>query len=132
MIFIIGGNSQGKLNFAKKLLHVQDENIMDGENCSFDQAFDKPVLNKLHLLIKRMTEAGADPWQMIMDGMNTNPSITVICDELSTGVIPVKREERAMQEKVGRIQSEIAARAEKVYRVYCSLPILIKGNEDGV
>jgi adenosylcobinamide kinase/adenosylcobinamide-phosphate guanylyltransferase len=130
MIFILGGNSQGKLDFARSLLRFPAENVTDGENCGLTEAFDKPVLNKLHLLIKRLLESGTDPWETIRAGIERNPDMTIICDELSCGVVPVGKEERELQEKVGRIQCEIAKRAEKVYRVFCSLPVLLKGKED--
>ncbi|NLI92678.1 MAG: hypothetical protein GX434_10875 [Peptococcaceae bacterium] len=131
MIFIIGGNSQGKLEFAKGLLGLQDGSIADGEECSFHHAFDKPVLNKLHMLIKRVLAEDIDPMEFVMAGIERNPSITVICDELGSGVVPVNQADREIQEQVGRIQCSIAKKAEKVYRVYCSLPVLIKGIENG-
>jgi adenosyl cobinamide kinase/adenosyl cobinamide phosphate guanylyltransferase len=128
MIFIIGGNSQGKLEFAKELLQVQDESITDGAVCEIAHSFQKPVLNHLHLLIKRLKEEGRDPHEFIRQGIACNPDITIVCDELSTGVIPVLREDRELQELVGRVQCLVAKSAEKGYRVYCAIPVLIKGD----
>jgi hypothetical protein len=130
VILIIGGNSQGKRDFVKKNLGVQDENISDGWNCPLQDAFNKPVLDHLHVLIKRAKEDGRDPLLYIQEGLDYNPKITLICDELGTGVIPIRKEERDLQESVGRILCLIAKRAEKVYRVYCSIPVLIKGDAD--
>lgn len=130
MILIIGGNSQGKLEFAQSLLNVQDTDITDGSCCPFADAFHRPVLNHLHLLIKRLRQEGLDHLSFVLEGIENNKNITVICDELSTGVIPIKREDREIQEQIGRLQCEIAQRAEKVYRVYCSIPVLIKGIEN--
>lgn len=132
MIFIIGGSSQGKLDFARELLNVQNDSITDGAVCDFRDAFAKPVLNNLHFLIKRLLEAGQDAGDFIRQGLDLNPDITIICDELGTGVIPIAKEDRELQESVGRIQCQLAKRSDKVYRVHCSIPVLIKGNQDGL
>lgn len=130
MIFIIGGNSQGKLEFARNLLGLDgDDQITDGVSCDLTKAFARPILNQLHVLIKRLIAEGYDPNQFIQLGIDHNPRVTIICDELSTGVIPLLKEDREMQELVGRIQCTIAKRARQVYRVYCSIPVLIKGDE---
>lgn len=129
MILIIGGSNQGKLSFAIDLLHASEKEITDGEICPLINSFDRPILNKLHILVKRLIEAETDPMDFIMKGILENPKITVISDELGCGVIPAEKAGRELREQVGRIQCEIAKRAEKVYRVYCGIPLLIKGSE---
>ncbi len=130
MIFIIGGNSQGKLEFARNLLGIDgDQQITDGASCDLTEAFTRPILNRLHILIKRLKAEEYDLNQFIEQGIDQNPQVTIICDELSTGVIPLSKEDRELQELVGRIQCTIAKRAGQVYRVYCSIPVLIKGDE---
>ncbi|MGI5902070.1 MAG: bifunctional adenosylcobinamide kinase/adenosylcobinamide-phosphate guanylyltransferase [Desulfitobacteriia bacterium] len=127
MIFIIGGRGQGKLQFAKELLRVGEESIIDGGSCVLEQAFSKPVLNKLHLLVYRLLEANIDAEEFIRTGINKKPPLALICDELGTGVIPMEKKERIFQEQLGRIQCQLAQEAEKVYRIYCSIPQLLKG-----
>jgi len=127
MILIIGGNSQGKLKFAKELLSIGDDLVTDGGTCEFDRAFDRPVLNHLHLLIRRMKQQGLDVYGIVRQGIERNPEITIICDELGLGVVPVNCEERELQELTGRIQCELAQKAAQVYRVHCSIPVKIKG-----
>jgi adenosylcobinamide kinase/adenosylcobinamide-phosphate guanylyltransferase len=127
LILIVGGNSQGKLQFAMQLLDIREEMVSDGGTCDLDQAFAKPVLNRLHLLIKRTGEQGLDAAGFIMEGIRSNPDITVISDELGLGVIPVDPQDRELQELTGRIQCMLAQKASRVYRVHCSVPVLIKG-----
>ncbi|NLM22423.1 MAG: hypothetical protein GX207_11910 [Peptococcaceae bacterium] len=127
MILIIGGNSQGKLQFAQEMLQVGNEMISDGGTCQLDQAFAKPVLNRLHLLISRLKQQGLDPYSFIKQGIENNPEITIICDELGLGVVPIDREERELQELTGRLLCDIARQAAQVYRVHCSIPVKIKG-----
>lgn len=127
MIFIIGGNSQGKLQFVMDYYSLSEDQVTDGENCILSEAFNKPLLDKLHILIKRLITAGIEPSDFVMKGIDENPRITIICDELGCGVIPLDKGERAFREVVGRIQCEIAKQADKVFRVYCGIPTLIKG-----
>lgn len=127
MILIIGGSSQGKTQFAKTLLKVEEDKITDGGSCVLEEAFTGPVLNKLQVLIQRLKEADFDAGRFILEGIKKNPEITIICDELGLGVVPVEQKDRERQELIGRIQCQIAQKADKVYRVHCSIPVLIKG-----
>ncbi|MBF0441256.1 MAG: bifunctional adenosylcobinamide kinase/adenosylcobinamide-phosphate guanylyltransferase [Oligoflexales bacterium] len=127
MIFIVGGNSQGKLDFALSLLGIGKDDVSDGGSCDFPSAFEKPVLDKLHLLVGRLVRSGVDPLEFALRGILVNPGITVICDEIGSGIVPVGKEDRQLRETVGTVQCELARRADRVYRVYCSIPTLIKG-----
>lgn len=127
MILVIGGNSQGKLDFVKEKFDLTDYDISDGGTCKLEGAFKKPVLNRLHLLIKRMTEGNIKPEDAALSGIQENPDIIIICDELGCGIVPVNAEERDFREQVGRIQCQLARKADKVFRVCCGIPILIKG-----
>lgn len=128
MILVTGGNSQGKLAFVRSEFSMGDGDIADGAVCSFDSAFQKPVLNRLHLLVGRMMEAGADPEALVKKGLAHNAGIIVICDELGCGIVPMSSGERELRERVGRLQCRLAARAQKVYRVCCGIPMRIKGD----
>lgn len=127
MVFVTGGNSQGKLDFVKGSFHVSENDIADGADCAFEEAFDKPVLNRLHLLVKRMMDAGAEPDELINKGVKQNPGIIILCDELGCGIVPLKKEDRDLREKVGRLQCNLAGKASAVYRVCCGIGTLIKG-----
>ena len=69
MILIIGGNSQGKLQFAQEMLQIENEMISDGGTCQLEEAFEKPLLNNLHLLISRLKQQGLDPYSFIEQGL---------------------------------------------------------------
>lgn len=127
MIFVTGGNSQGKLEFVKTIYAVRESDIADGADCGFGDAFGKPVLNHLHLLVKRLLEAGEQPDGLVDNGLKQNPGIIILCDELGSGIVPIRREDRELREKVGRLQCMLAGRASTVYCVCCGLPMLIKG-----
>jgi adenosyl cobinamide kinase/adenosyl cobinamide phosphate guanylyltransferase len=127
MIFVTGGNSQGKLEFVMKTFAISSDNVVDGSECALEDAFRKPVLNLTHILFKRMLNEDLDLNAFIEAGLIQNPDIIIICDEVGCGIVPIRQEERTLREKIGRSQCMLAGRAEKVYRVCCGIPELIKG-----
>ncbi|RJE48566.1 MULTISPECIES: hypothetical protein [unclassified Dehalobacter] len=129
MILVIGGASQGKLEFVRSTWDIASANITDGGTCSFEEAFQRPVLDHLHLLIRRLQEAGHDVRRFVTDGIGQHPDMILICDELSSAVVPVLKDDREMQEVTGRVLCTAAQKAAKVYRVFYSVPVLIKGEE---
>ena len=51
----------------------------------------------------------------------------VIATEVGGGVVPVDAKQRADREAAGRLACLLAQRADTVVRVFCGLPILLKG-----
>lgn len=50
----------------------------------------------------------------------------VIATEVGGGVVPVDPAERAAREAAGRLGCLLARRAERVVRVFCGLPVVLK------
>lgn len=114
MVLIVGGASQGKLDFARETLGVTawSEGVLGEENCVRD----------LHLAIRGMD----DPRAEIGSWLETHPEGVLICDEVGCGVVPMDKEDRAWREAVGRICCELAPHAEAVYKVTCGLGLRLK------
>ena len=51
----------------------------------------------------------------------------VIATEVGGGVVPIEPEVRAAREAAGRLSCLLADRAETVVRVFCGLPLVLKG-----
>lgn len=51
----------------------------------------------------------------------------VIATEVGGGVVPADAEERAAREAAGRLCCLLARRADAVVRVFCGIPVVIKG-----
>ena len=56
-----------------------------------------------------------------------NPDIVIVSDEIGYGIVPVDRFEREYREAVGRVCTELAVYADKVFRVVCGIGIKVKG-----
>lgn len=50
----------------------------------------------------------------------------VIATEVGGGVVPIDAGERAAREAAGRLSCLLAQRAERVIRVFCGLPMVLK------
>ena len=51
----------------------------------------------------------------------------VISTEVGGGVVPVDADERAAREAAGRLACLLATRADTVVRMFCGLPMVLKG-----
>ena len=51
----------------------------------------------------------------------------VIATEVGSGVVPVDPDQRAAREAAGRLNCLLAQRAETVARVFCGIPMVMKG-----
>lgn len=114
MILIIGGLASGKREFVKKEYGYSDSDIADGV------LDDRPVLYNLQNMIF-CASGSADA--LLPELLRKN---IVICNEVGSGVVPIDKAERAAREATGRLCVELAGRAEKVIRLCCGIPTVIK------
>ena len=128
MKLIIGGIFSGKYERLLSLGFGENE-IADGASAPYEEAFAKPALYKLNGLIRRMLEDGKDPQPWILEQVKAHPEITIVCDEVGGGVVPIDKLDREYREAVGRICCEIAKQAESVERIYCGLVTELKAGE---
>lgn len=109
MHLIIGGKGQGKLRYALSLGFAE-------EDVARALPTNKPILYGLQTLTRE------DPTLTAAD----IPDCIVICDELGCGVVPMDFEDRAWRERTGRLLSDLAAKATRVDRVFCGIPMRLK------
>jgi dipeptidase D len=69
--------------------------------------------------------AGAE-YLLNTDGFHLGRAV-VVCREVGCGVVPVEPAQRTRREAVGRLCCRLAARAERVERIFCGLPMVLKG-----
>ena len=103
MILVVGGLASGKKEFARTLGHPESEIALDAHELAREvESVDELV---------RMLEAKA----------------VVTCAEVGSGIVPIDPEERAWRERVGRMSSALAERADAVVRMVCGIPVVLKG-----
>ena len=115
MILVIGGLASGKREFVKKEFACSDSDMADGvlDGC--------PVLYNL----QNMIFSASDAADTLLPALLLKK--VVICNEVGSGVVPIDKTERAAREATGRLCVELAEHAEKVIRICCGIPSVIKG-----
>lgn len=113
MVLVIGGAGSGKLEYVKSLVYT-DADIADGlldgrkvvyhlQNIVFDDPDRAPEL--LEALLSKEV---------------------VVCNEVGSGIVPLSARERQAREATGRLCIQLAARARRVVRLVCGIPVVIK------
>lgn len=108
MIFVFGPLYSGKKETAMKLLRCGEEEL--ARRAVWDVQELAAKSGDLSLLAEELGR---------MD--------VVIATEVGGGVVPVSRSERATREAAGRLNCLLAQRAETVVRVFCGIPMVLKG-----
>ena len=113
MILVIGGLGAGKREYVKREYGYADDDIAAG---TLDG---RPVAADVQELAGR----GGDEEALFSALLRKD---VVICNEVGCGVVPLDAADRAWRDAVGRLCARLAARANRVVRVCCGLPIVIK------
>ena len=127
MKLILGGAYQGKTAYALASTGFSEDMVGDGDVLPLDLPCEKPVLNRLHLLIKRLLEAGLEPKAWLEQTLEQNDQLVIICNEVGCGVVPISGEERCWREEVGRLCCWLAGQSSVVERVYAGIVERLKG-----
>lgn len=116
MILVVGGQGVGKRHYVRGLGFADDDiaiAVLD----------DKPVIADLHVFLRNRPDVEDDMFLRLLQKQ------VVICNEVGCGIVPMDAAERAWRDRVGRTCALLAAKAEKVVRVCCGIPVFIKGGE---
>lgn len=118
MILVIGGAGQGQLAVA-----LRNTGYTEGD-VTRTLGADKPVLSGLQEAVRNALLEGKTQEQILAELLWHE---VVVSDEVGCGVVPMEPFEREWREIVGRICCELAKNAEHVARVFCGIPMMLKG-----
>lgn len=117
MILIVGGVGQGKLDYVLGKTGYGPEDVAH-----------TPAEARTRTIFDGLAQWLRDhPWEGLEDLWEANPGLIVLCDEVGCGVVPLAPEERVWREAVGRLCCALALKAERVERIFCGLPMVLKG-----
>ena len=111
MILIVGGAFQGKKEYAN---HYYGK--------------DYTVVDSYHVLIKEQLEMGMNPIERAESFLTDRKGqkLIILCDEVGSGVVPMKASERLYREMVGRVCCYFAKESSEVIRVVAGIGTKIK------
>lgn len=119
-MLIIGGCGQGKLDYVRT--------AYDASEAEIDTVLgEQRVVYGLQNLVRTLIETGVDPVAAVCAHAAAHPAAIYICDEVGCGVVPIDPGQRTWREAVGRCCCALAKEAERVERVFCGLPLVLKG-----
>lgn len=113
MILVVGGAGSGKLDYVKSLGYSPAD-IADGV---LDER--KVVYNLQNIVFRNPARAPELEEALLQKDV-------VVCDEVGSGVIPAEESLREAREATGRLTIRLAARASRVVRLVCGIPVIIK------
>ena len=124
MILIFGGAYQGKLDFARERFG-EAKTVC---TCAADGKLsgDADIIYGWHELVLGLIRAGVDPVSFTKERLPRIADKIVICDDISSGVVPVDPELRAWREAIGRCMGLLAGNSDEVWRVFCGIGTRIK------
>lgn len=125
MILVTGGAFQGKYDFVRNRLRINDGWI-DGAYCDFRDIYDCKAVQHFHEFVKRAIEYNKDITVLVDRLMEKNPDICILTNELGSGVVPTDQFDREYRDALGMICTQIAAKSHTVYRVICGIGMIIK------
>lgn len=115
MILVIGGSYQGKMDYVKE---------------HYTQGYQ--IINEFHRYVQGCIRNGSDALeeakQLVERAKNagTWDRLIIICDELGSGLVPIKEEDRKLREVTGRVCTYLAGEAETVLRIVAGIATKIK------
>lgn len=132
MKLVIGGYSQGKLNYIVQNSDADNYVIFDGvlpeENILQEMNLQEKtiIINHFHNWIRNCMIQQENPEKEILIFISKYPDSIIISDETGNGIVPVDAFEREYREGLGRILIKLASRADEVVRVICGIGQKIK------
>ena len=125
MKLIIGGAYQGKTELAVKKYSLAEDDI---EVCTADAlpSFNKKCLAHTERFAYYCVKNGLEPREEIEKREQQLENTVFIADDISCGVVPMDKTDRAWREAEGRLMSYIASRSDEVTRVFCGLEQRLK------
>ena len=124
MDFIIGGAYQGKLTWAMAQYPLKPEQLLD---LGRSEPRPAPCWYHLESLTWRQACAGGSAKALLERLHPLLPgTMAIISREIGSGVVPMTPEERNWRELHGQVLQALANRADRVFRIFCGLPEVLK------
>lgn len=84
------------------------------------------IWSDFHETIREAVLQGKDPREFAREMVQKHPDAVIVSNEVGAGVVPMRAEDRAFREAVGRALCIIAQESERVTRVVCGIGTRIK------
>lgn len=124
MQLIIGGAYQGKLDFAKESFGLKEEDVFTCNGLEID--FTKSCIDKLEEFTFACIQNQIDPIYYFQKNEEKWQNSTLICQDMSCGVVPLGADMRQWRQTTGLLCQYLSRRAQSVHRIFCGLEQRLK------
>jgi adenosyl cobinamide kinase/adenosyl cobinamide phosphate guanylyltransferase len=125
MKLIIGSAYQGKLDYALEH-YVPNASVHHCADTEPAIDFSKDIINSLQQMVLSQLRNGIDSLEYVDNHVDQLKSKIIICNDISSGVVPIDREMRLWREAVGRVLVFLGKHSDEVIRVFCGIGTKIK------
>ncbi|MEE0514386.1 MAG: bifunctional adenosylcobinamide kinase/adenosylcobinamide-phosphate guanylyltransferase [Emergencia sp.] len=126
MVLIFGGAYQGKQDYALETYGLSAKDVYQCDLESMVINFDKKVIANLERFILACIKEEVSAKECLEDNIEKLRDKIIICDDISQGVVPVDKTERAWREMTGRTMTYLGQEADEVIRVFCGIGTRVK------
>ena len=133
MIFVFGGAYQGKLDFVKEKFSIREEDVFVADKSMDIDSLPENTrcIYGLHAWVRALVERGEAVDEKVRGLIyklivTQKDDVVIIMDDVSQGIVPMDKVERAFREANGRAMIRLARDAKEVYRVFCGIGVKIK------
>ena len=130
MKLIFGGAYQGKLEYAIKTYKLNEGDVFNCSSEKTDLDMSKCVINGLEKFSWACETAGEIPEKILTEILDRHENFLdnkiFIAEDISCGLVPMDKKERAWRENHGRMMIALADRCTSVERIFCGIPMKIK------
>lgn len=124
MELYFGGAYNGKLKLVKEKFNIDNNDVFFCTSGEID--FSKKVICGIHEFIYNEVISNGDALKFFEDNIQSFKNKIIICDDLSSGIVPLKKEDRKWREETGRVLQFLTKESKKVTRVFCGIPMVLK------
>lgn len=124
MILIIGGAYQGKLDYAKTIRNLSENDIFtctDGEI-----SFEKPCIRHIEDFCLHCVQKGIEPMDYFSEHREAWQNSILICRDIFCGVVPIDPVDREWRQATARLCQYLSREAFQVSRIFCGLEQRLK------
>ena len=126
MILIFGGAYQGKLDYALGTYNLTAKDVYHCDIETMVINFDRKVIYNLERFILACIKEDVSAKECLEDNIEKLRDKIIICDDISQGVVPMDKTERAWREMTGRCMTYLGQEADEVIRVFCGIASKVK------
>ena len=126
MILIIGGAYQGKLDHARKICHLSEDEIFVCSDATPEIDFSKHCINCIEEFTLACVRNNLSSTDYFQEHRSEWTDSILICQDIFCGVVPLGAEMRAWRNETGRLCQYLSGEAKQVSRIFCGLEQRLK------